>query len=116
MGKSSWIDIALEGFWDYVREGIPGNDLKKAKSVEELIRHWLSSGQAIEDCAGDHALFLSTVAYIYAQWHDWRCVNEEEDAIPHIARALDVNPYTKGAIFDPYGFANYKASFERRRR
>ncbi|SMD14533.1 hypothetical protein [Kibdelosporangium aridum] len=105
----SYVESAAEGFWDYVREGMPKDSLDNCTSVEQVILHWVMYGDAVADCSFNYHLYLSAIADIFAQWHDGRWVEGKETAIPDsIVRArAKRSDRIYGEIFDPYTFVVY---------
>lgn len=113
MAESTQIRDAIGGFKDYLRK-FSKTELEVWPSVERLMYMWLSEGEAIKDCSGDHRIFLSAVGVVFAEWHDSRLKGEEQVIPSTIAQARIVpEEINHGDIFDPYVFIGCKDAVDR---
>jgi hypothetical protein len=110
------IETASGKFWTYCEElAARGDPPLTFNSVEEYIEQWVLSGRAAKDLKHNYLLFLATISYIFASWHDGRveCGTEERwetiyGAIPwSVTRALKSENYELSTeIFDPFQFSH----------
>lgn len=109
-------DISGE-FWGYwqenIRLGWPGFD-----SVEDFLNHWVYDGAAYPACVGDFTIFMTVVAYVFAEWGNEkaRCKTEADWKLPipwSVNRAFKGHPENSSMgvgtqIFNPLYFKYHR--------